>query len=73
MSSPTAKKLPAAKSPRSGFISDTIAELKKVVWPTRRETTYLTVLVLVVAVTVGLVLGALDYGFSFVIEKVFIR
>ena len=58
--------------PRLRFFSDTIAELKKVVWLTRREATYLTALVLVVAVTVGLVLGAIDYGFTTLVNKLFI-
>jgi len=57
---------------RFRFFSETIAELKKVVWLTRREATYLTVLVLIVAVTVGLVLGAIDYGFTNLVDKLFI-
>ena len=59
-------------SSRFRFISETIAELKKVVWLTRREAAYLTVLVLIVAITVGLSLGAIDYGFTNLIDKVFI-
>ena len=51
-------------SSRFRFISETIAELKKVVWLTRREAIYLTALVLIVAACAGVVLGALDYGFS---------
>ena len=57
---------------RFRFISETIVELKKVVWLTRREATYLTVLVLIVAITVGLVLGAVDYGFANLVDKLFI-
>lgn len=57
---------------RFRFISETIAELKKVVWLTRREATYLSALVLIVAVTVGLVLGAIDYGFTNLVDKLFI-
>ena len=65
---------PAAKRIRSRFrfISETIAELRKVVWLTRREAAYLTTLVLVVAITVGLVLGAIDYGFTNLVDKLFI-
>ncbi len=65
---------PTAKRGRSRFrfIRETIAELKKVVWLTRREATYLTALVLVVAITVGLVLGAIDYGFTNLVDKLFI-
>ena len=57
---------------RFRFIGEIIAELKKVVWLTRREAAYLTVLVLIVAITVGLVLGAIDYGFTNLIDKLFI-
>ena len=72
MSNPTTKNLPSGKSSRFGFFGNIIAELRKVVWPTRRETVYLTVLVLIVAAVVGLVLGAIDYGFSFLVDKVFV-
>jgi len=51
-------------SSRFRFVNDTIAELKKVVWLTRREALYLTALVLMVAITVGLILGLIDYGFT---------
>jgi len=57
---------------RFRFISEIIAELKKVVWLTRREAAYLTALVLIVAIAVGLVLGAIDYGFTNLVDKLFI-
>ena len=66
MVSPTTK-----KGPRFKFIGETIAELKKVVWLSRREALYLTALVMVVAVSVGVILGAIDYVFSF-LAKLFI-
>ncbi len=66
----------SATATRSGlrfrFISETIAELKKVVWLTRREVAYLTALVLIVTVTAGLVLGIIDYGFSKLINDLFL-
>ena len=68
MKQPTAKK----SGSRFGFIGETIAELKKVVWLNRREVAYLTTLVLIVAITVGLVLGAIDYGFAYIIDTLFI-
>ena len=49
---------------RFKFIGETIAELKKVVWLTRREAMYLTFLVLIVALAAGLTLGIIDYGFT---------
>jgi len=61
-----------AAAKRSGsrlrFIGETIAELRKVVWLTRREATYLTGLVLLVAITAGLILGVIDYGFSKLVD-----
>ena len=68
MTHPTTKR----SGSRFRFISETAAELKKVVWLTRREATYLTVLVLIVAITAGLVLGALDYGFTSLVDNLFI-
>ncbi len=59
-------------SPRFGFIGDTIAELKKVVWLTRREAAYLTALVLIVAITAALVLGIIDYGFAKLVNDIFL-
>ena len=57
---------------RFRFIRDIIAELRKVVWLSKREAAYLTALVLIVAGAVGLALGAIDYGFSFLVDKLFI-
>ncbi len=54
------------------FIGEIIAELKKVTWLSRREAVYLTGLVLIVAVVVGIILGTIDYGFSFLVDKLFI-
>jgi preprotein translocase SecE subunit len=62
----------AKKSSRFGFISETIGELKKAVWLTRREVAYLTFLVLIVAIVAGLVLGAVDYGFTRLVNDVFL-
>lgn len=46
------------------FFRETIGELKKVTWPTRREAWYLTVVVLVVMAGMGAFLGLLDFIFS---------
>ena len=54
------------------YIGEIINELKKVVWLTRREAAYLTVLVLIVSIAAGIVLGALDYGFTDLVDKVFL-
>ena len=54
------------------FIGETISELKKVVWLSRREALYLTALVLVVSLVAGLVLGFLDFGFSELVARLFL-
>ncbi len=56
-------------SSRFRFVGATIAELKKVIWLSRREAAYLTLLVLVVAAAVGIILGAIDYGFQNLVDK----
>ncbi|HEX9897104.1 MAG TPA: preprotein translocase subunit SecE [Dehalococcoidales bacterium] len=60
---------PKPKNAISRFFSDTIAEMKKVTWLSRRETIYLTGLVLLVAVAAGIVLGLFDWSFSQLINK----
>ena len=60
------------KRSRFRFIGETIAELRKVVWLSRREVVYLSTLVLIVSVAAGLILGAFDYGFAGLVEKVFL-
>ncbi len=49
---------------RFKIFGEVIAELKKVVWLSRREAAYLTLLVLIVSVIAGLALGGLDIGFA---------
>ena len=55
------------------YIGEIINELKKVVWLTRREIIYLTGLVLLVTIAAGLILGGLDFGFSALVSKLFLR
>ena len=53
------------------FIGDIIAELRKVTWPTFAETRYLTVVVAIVALAVGILLGGVDLVFGWVIDRLF--
>lgn len=46
------------------FFRETIAELKKVVWPTREQATRLTVLVIVISLAIGVLLGLIDMAFG---------
>jgi preprotein translocase subunit SecE len=54
------------------YFAEIINELKKVVWLTRREIVYLTGLVLIITIITGIILGALDFGFSQLVDKVFL-
>jgi len=49
---------------RFRYFVEIVNELKKVVWLTRREATYLTGMVIIVSAFFALVLGGLDYIFS---------
>lgn len=56
-----------------GFVEDVFSELKKVTWPTRQETAYLTMVVIVVAVAAGVVLGLVDVVFNWLIDKLLLN
>lgn len=58
------------KKPRFAFFREAIVELRKVVWPPRREATRLTMIVIIVSVAMGLFLGLSDYGFSKLVEVI---
>jgi preprotein translocase subunit SecE len=53
------------------FVGDVISELRKVTWPTVAETRYLTLVVAIVAVVMGIFLGILDLGFGWLVERIF--
>lgn len=57
---------------RFAIFGETVSELKKVVWLSRREIIYLTSLVIIVAAATGIVLGLLDFGFTNLVSKVFL-
>jgi preprotein translocase SecE subunit len=67
-----------ATAKRRGFrlfnsIAEIINELKKVVWlKWPGEVLYLTGLVLIVTVAAGIVLGALDFGFTELVDRIFV-
>ena len=59
---------PKPKNAVANYISETIAELKKVTWLSRRDLLYLSGIVLLVTVAVGVILGSIDFGFSKLIQ-----
>ncbi len=55
------------------WLDDIISELKKVTWPTWNETTYLTMVVIIVSLTVGAFLGMTDIFFNWLIDRLLLR
>ena len=51
------------------FLRETIGELRKVTWPTPQEAWSLTKIVLVVLAAMSIVLGLLDYVFSWLVTR----
>jgi preprotein translocase subunit SecE len=52
------------------FLSEAWAEMRKVHWPTRKETYAATVVVILVTVIVAVFLGAVDFAISYFVQKV---
>ena len=52
-------------------VADVISELRKVTWPTFAETRYLTLVVAIVAIVMGVILGLFDLLFGWIIEQLF--
>ncbi|HUC88929.1 MAG TPA: preprotein translocase subunit SecE [Candidatus Paceibacterota bacterium] len=50
------------------YIKEVIAEMKNVTWPTRAQTMYFTVTVLIISIIVAYYLGLLDYILSHALE-----
>jgi len=51
------------------FLKDSKAELKRVTWPTRQETTKYTMTVIIVSAAVAIFLGSLDYLFQYFLNR----
>ena len=51
----------------SEYIKGSVEEMKKVTWPTKKETKNYTLLVISISLGMAAFLGALDYIFSFVL------
>jgi preprotein translocase subunit SecE len=53
-----------------GNIRDILSELRKVTWPTREETRNLTIVVVGISATIGILLGGLDALLAFLYRLV---
>ncbi|MCH7641407.1 preprotein translocase subunit SecE [Patescibacteria group bacterium] len=55
------------------FLKDVRLELSKVVWPKREEVIKLTLTIIIISAIVGVYLGALDFGFTKLLEVLISR
>lgn len=55
------------------WASDIVSELRKVTWPTRQETTHLTLVVIIISLIFGVILGSADFAFSWLVEQTILR
>jgi len=55
------------------YLKEVRHEMTQVVWPKRREVVKLTLTVIAISVIVGLYLGAVDFGFTKLLEVVIYR
>lgn len=46
------------------YVRATMAEMRQVAWPTRKEATMYTILIIAISALVALYVGALDFLFS---------
>ncbi len=68
MSKVTAQVGPKPENRIVRYFKETRAELRKVTWPTRRQATNLTLIVLGVTVAMAAFLGAVDFLFATIIR-----
>ena len=52
------------------YIHESIAELKKVTWPTKKETTNYTLLVIGISLALAIFIGVIDYILNIGVEQV---
>ena len=53
------------------FLNEVIAELKKVTWPTRKQVTTSTIVVIIVVFLTAIYLNLVDLGFSYIVSLLF--
>lgn len=53
----------------TSFFKQTYAEMKHVIWPTRRRAVVYAMVVMIFSVVLGYMLGGFDMLFKFILEK----
>jgi preprotein translocase subunit SecE len=57
----------------TNYIKNSIAEMQKVIWPTRKQALRLTILIIVVSFVLGLALAGLDAGWRNALKSLILR
>jgi preprotein translocase subunit SecE len=55
------------------FLSEAKIELSRVNWPSRKQITQYTILVIIMSLAMAIFLGGLDFSFSFLVERYLLR
>lgn len=55
------------------YIKSSIAELQKVVWPTRKQAIQLTLIVIVVSLILGIILASFDAVWRNILKSLILR
>jgi preprotein translocase subunit SecE len=55
------------------YFQESLEEMKKVTWPTKKETYNYTLLVIVISLAIAAFLGILDYGFNLGLKELIIQ
>jgi len=55
------------------FLSESTTELKKIKWPTPKETLQYTLIVIIISMIVAIYLTTLDFIFSFLLKKIILK
>ncbi len=52
------------------YLKDTKAELKHVIWPSKNQTLFYTLIVIILSVVIAYYLGVFDYLFSLLLQRI---
>lgn len=53
------------------YFKETIVELKKVVWPTKKQVTVNTVIVILASIIMAFFIAGIDFGFGQIVDRLF--
>ncbi|MEI6741602.1 MAG: preprotein translocase subunit SecE [bacterium] len=57
----------------TNYIKNSIAEMQKVIWPTRKQALQLTLLIILVSIALGLTLAGLDWIWRNALKSLILR